>query len=59
MESPYKNFDKESSKVIKELAEEGEKFNNLVAKLNSAKENLHKRPELISALEKIKKIKLI
>lgn len=40
MDSIYVNFDGESKKLIKKLAKNGEKFNNLIIKLEMAKKNM-------------------
>lgn len=56
MESIYNDFDKESKKVIKELAKEGEKFNSLINKLQIARDTINNKTELKGALtEEIKK----
>ena len=56
MESSCINFDIESKKLIKELAQGGEKFNNLINKLKIAKENMNTDSGLIEVFsEKIKK----
>lgn len=56
MESTYNDFDEESKKVIKELAKEGEKFNNLINKLQIARESIDKRVKFDKVLtEEIKK----
>jgi len=50
------NFDDESRKLIEELAKEGEKFNNLINKLQTASKTVDKKGELIEALtEEVKK----
>lgn len=55
MENNWENLDEESRLTIKELTKKDKRFSKLVAKLNSAKENLDKKPELVVALQKIKK----
>jgi hypothetical protein len=55
MENNWENLDEESRLTIKELTKDNEDFSKLMAKLNSARENLDKKPELVVALQKIKK----
>jgi hypothetical protein len=56
MENNWENLDKESRLTIKELTKDNENFSKLMAKLNSARENLDNKPEeLVVALQKIKK----
>jgi hypothetical protein len=55
MESTYNDFDEESKKVIKELAEEGEKFNTLINKLQIARDIIDKGELKRTLSEEIKK----
>jgi hypothetical protein len=55
MENNWEDFDEETKSTIKELTEDNKNFNELMAKLNSARESLEKKPELVVALQKVKK----
>ena len=55
MENNWEDYDKETKSAIKELTKDNKDFYELIAKLNSARENLDKKPELIVALQKVKK----
>lgn len=52
MENSFKNLNKESILTIKELTKNNQNFSRLINKLNSAKENLDKKHELIIALQR-------
>ena len=56
MEIYCENFDGESKKLIEELAKDSEKFNILIKKLQTARNTINKKSELIESLtEEIKK----
>ena len=56
MELNFNNFDNYSKKIVKELSQEGEKFKNLINKLQVARVSVDESAELEkSPKEEIKK----
>jgi len=49
MEKIWTNFDAESKIIVKELTDKN-KFNKLVDKLNTSKNNMNKKPKLVEVL---------
>ena len=56
MENNWESFDKDSKTIIKDLVNESKKFNQLVKKLQKARNTIDNKSELMSALtQEIKK----